>query len=50
MRQALLRFASSLRQRFFVSAPQLEKRLALISAFFGTWVITWLIPKVVYAA
>lgn len=49
MRQALSRFASSLRQRFSVSAPQLEKRLTLISAFFGTWVITWLIPKVVYA-
>lgn len=50
MRQVLSRFASSVRQRFVLPKEQLEKRLALVSAFLGTWVITWLLPKVAAAA
>lgn len=49
MRQVLSRFAASVRQRFLLPKEQLEKRLALVSAFLGTWVITWLLPKVAYA-
>lgn len=49
MRQALFRFGTSLKRRFLLPRDQMESRLGMIGAVFGTSFLSWLLPKIVWA-